>query len=157
MSTEARSRLSDVARVAQLHANSGAASQFYNRLTRAEKEAIRSQMAARGAADPVSAIRDGRYLLYSSPKVIRDFVLTHPELYFDGKYWDNEYLKLDYDSLNATKAARERLRGRYAALLSDLVWLTQQSPEELADSSRAELMRAMLAIPLLEPTAVTPE
>ncbi len=157
MSAEARSRLSDIARVAQKPPPSNAARQFYNRLTHAEKEAIQLQMATRGGADPKSAIRDGRYLLYASPKVIRDFVLLNPELYFDGKYWDDEYLKLDYESVDATNAAREKLRGRYAALLSDLAWLIQQTPDELADSSREWLMRAMLAIPLLEPTAVVQE
>lgn len=157
MSAEARSRLNDIARAAQKPPPSDAAGRFYDRLTYAEKEAIRLQMATRGGADPKSATRDGRYLLYASPKVIRDFVLTNPELYFDGKYWDDEYLKLDYDSVTATNAARKILLGRYTALLSDLEWLTQQTPDELADSSREELMRAMLAIPLLEPTAVVPE
>jgi hypothetical protein len=95
--------------------------------------------------------------MYASPKVVRDFVLDNPELYFDGNYWDDQYLKLDYDDLDATKAARKRLIVRYAALLSDLVWLTQQTPDELASSTREELMRAMLAIPLLEPTAAEPE
>ncbi|MCX6842156.1 MAG: ATP-binding protein [candidate division WOR-3 bacterium] len=157
ISAEAHLRLVDIARSAQKPSASDSARRFYDRLTHAEKEAIRLQMASRGGADPKSAIRDGRYLLYASPRVIRDFVLTNPELYFDGKYWDNEYLKLDYDSAPATTAAQKRLLGRYAALLSDLEWLTQQTPDELADSTREELMRAMLAIPLLEPTAVTPE
>ena len=76
-------------------------------------------------------------------------VEAHPELFFDGRYWDVEYATLDYGRATATEAAQAQILRYYASLLTDAVWLAEQDPTDLAEASRARLLRAALALELL--------
>jgi len=126
---------------------------FFDELTPARQESIRVEMATRGLTAPRLAEDDGRFLQYASPTIIAEFVLKNPHLFFDNNYWDDPFETLDYGSPSATAEARSRLLSYFGGLLSDVVWLAQQSPEELDDVSKERLMRASLSIVLLAPTA----
>ena len=125
---------------------------FFDDLAPSNKESIRVTMASRGVTNPHGAIDDGRFLQYASPGVIRDFVLSNPEMFFDGHYWDETFSTLDFGSSVATDEAKERTLRHYGALLADAVWLAQQAPSDLEAMSRERLMRAFLATELLVPT-----
>lgn len=130
---------------------------FFDALAPSKQEATRVAMASRGVANPHGAIDDGRFLQYSAPGIIADFVLANPEAFFDGAYWDDPYSTLDYGSAAATEEARGRLLGHFGALLADVVWLAKQTPSDLQAMSRERLMRASLATSLLGRTANAPE
>jgi hypothetical protein len=74
-------------------------------------------------------------------------------MFFDGKYWDEPYIALDYGSSVATDEARTRLLAHYSGLLADAIWLAQQAPADVEGMSRERLMRSSLATILLAPTA----
>jgi hypothetical protein len=113
------------------------------------KEQILFTMARRGVKAPQEAVEDGRFLQYSPPRVIRDFVVSHPELFFDGKYWDDEYAGLNYGSEAATGEARAGVLSFYQSLLADAVWLAEQGETGLSEASWERLLRASASVQIL--------
>jgi hypothetical protein len=116
-----------------------------------DQKAILQKMATRSAGNPQAIIGAGRFLEYASPRAVADFFGRHPELFLDGKCWDTEYATLDYDLPVATEVARSQVVRHYESLLSDAIWLAEQDPGDLAQESRARLLRAMYALELLVP------
>ena len=65
-------------------------------LTDAEKGAVAQRMAIRRVANHTEAVADGSFWGYADPSSLRGLVLRHPELFLDGKYWEDPYETLDY-------------------------------------------------------------
>jgi len=128
------------------------ATTLFNELPTADREAIQHKMATRSVVNPQQAISDGRYLEFASPRALVDFVLTHPDLFFDGHCWDESYADLDYLAPSATDAARKRVIQQYEALLLDALWLAEQEPDDIQVAPRERVLRASLAVALLAPT-----
>ncbi len=124
---------------------------FMEDLTTAQQEGIYRVMAARSVVDPSSAVREGRFLEYAAPHVVLAFVEAHPELFLDGRCWEEPYSTLSYPTEAAAEEARRRVRRHYVTLLSDALWLAEQEPDDLAVTSRERLLRASLAVDLLAP------
>ena len=78
---------------------------------------------------------------------------SHPELFFDGKCWDDAYGTLDYGVASATQEAQARVLKHYEALIADTVWIADQDTVDASETERARLLRAQLAVDLLTPTA----
>ena len=152
MVSESHARLVDIARnlVGRVSMEDVRAS--FDDLSPSRQESIRVNMASRGVADPYGAINDGRFLQYASPEIISEFVLSNPEIFFDGTYWDDAFSTLDFGSSEATEKAKGAILRHYGGLLSDVVWLAQQAPTDLEAMTRERLMRAFLATELLAPT-----
>jgi hypothetical protein len=150
--SEAAARLVEIGRSIAGHIIPTDARAFFDELAPARQESVRVAMASRGVAEPQDAIDDGRFLQYASPRSINQFVLAHPERFFDGCYWDDRLDALDYGSAAATEEARSRVLGYFGGLLADVVWLAQQTSDDLESMSRERLMRASLATSLLSPT-----
>ena len=127
------------------------AEELYQELTEIEKSYIGRKMVARGVPAPRDAIASGAFLAYGEPQTIRAFFGRHPELFFDGKYWEDAYTSLDYGSPEVTGEARELLIARYDGYLADAVWLAGQSPADLERTGRDALIRATLSLKLLLP------
>ena len=146
-----------IARIARTWARSVAEDDcltlFQEELTVAQQEAIYGAMAIRSVSRPDTAVTEGRFLEFAAPYVVLKFVEEHPELFFDGRCWDEPYSTLSYPTDTTTDEARERVRRRYVALLSDAVWLAEHEPDDLAVASRERLLRASLAVDLLAPVA----
>ena len=155
--SDASAQLTEIARCAVNKVTVDESQRFFQEILQSLKEHIRLKMAARGVPDPDKAIADGRFLQYSPPSVISLFVQTFPALYFDGNYWDEPYISLDYDNDTATESARLGLLNYYTGLLTDVVWLSEQSPDDLELINRDRLMHASLATSLLSPTVNTGE
>lgn len=128
------------------------AAELFGELPTEAQKAIHHKMAARSVPNPQKAISDGRFLEYATPSVIVDFVVAHPELFFDGRCWDDTYSELDYSHASATAEAQRRVLGHYEALLRDTLWLSDVDPDDLELVPRERVLRAMLAIDLLAPT-----
>jgi hypothetical protein len=124
---------------------------LYQELTETEKAFIGRKMVARGVTAPKDAIASGAFLAYAESQTIRGFFARHPELFLDGKYWEDAYSSLDYGSAEVTAEARELLKARYDGYLADAVWLAGQSPADLERTGRDALIRATLSLKLLLP------
>jgi hypothetical protein len=109
-------------------------------------------MATRSVPNPQQVISEGRFLEFAPPKVIVDFFVAHPDLFFDGHCWEDSYADLDYLNSAATEEARKRVVQYYEALLADAVWLSEQDAADLEVAPRERVLRATLAIELLAPT-----
>lgn len=154
LATEARQVLASVAATLAHNISSQDATTLFNDLPTIDQEAILQKMATRSTGSPQAVIGKGRFLEYAPPRVVRDFVSTHPELFFDGKCWDDAYGTLDYGVPSATQEAQSRVLKHYEALIADAVWIADQDTADLSETERSRLLRAQLAIDLLAPTAM---
>ena len=109
-------------------------------------------MAGRSVLNPEVVVAEGKFLEYAAPHVVLAFVEAHPELFLDGRCWEEPYSTLAYPTSAATEEARLRVRRHYETLLSDAVWLAEHEPDDLAAVSRERLLRAYLAVDLLAPS-----
>jgi hypothetical protein len=128
------------------------ATKLFNELPSRDREAIHHRMAIRSVANPQEVITNGRFLEFAPPRVVVDFVVAHPDLFFDGHCWDDSYAVLDYLHPAATEEAQKRVVQNYEALLADAVWLSEQDAADLEVAPRERVLRATLAVELLAPT-----
>jgi hypothetical protein len=147
----AGSVLSDIARgvANRLQPNQGQT--LFEELTAREAEIIARHIAHRGLPNPKAVIAEGRFLQYGEPQSIRAFFNRHPDMFFDGQYWDDAYKTVDFGSDIVTAEARERVQSRYDAYLVDAVWLANQAPSDLEQAARDALIRASCSLRLLRP------
>jgi histidine kinase/DNA gyrase B/HSP90-like ATPase len=117
-----------------------------------EQDGIHARMATRSVKDPDRAVAEGHFLEFASSSALRRFFEAHPEFFFDGHYWDEPFRDTYYQTPAAVEEARGRLVAYFSGLISDAIWLADQDPDDLAPVSRDRLLRAALALDLLEPT-----
>jgi len=127
------------------------AAQLFAEFPSTEQEAIQRKMAARGVLNSSQIISTGRFLGFATPRIVTEFVLRRPDLFFDGKCWDSVYSDIDYPYPSATQEARASLLRQYEAMLQDALWLADQDPADIGRATRERLLRAALAVELLEP------
>lgn len=148
---EATNTLAQIGASLQGKLSDGQGTALHDALSAPAREAIGRRMVARGVAAPRDAIASGAFLNYADPQTIRDFFAAHPELFLDGKYWDDLYVSLDYGSPDVSEEARRVVRARYEGYFADAVWLASQSPRDLERTGRDALIRASLSLKLLRP------
>ncbi|PYI92468.1 MAG: ATP-binding protein [Verrucomicrobia bacterium] len=153
LSADAVSTLSDIARAVANALSSADSASLFEELPLADREAILQKMASRAVSEPQRVLAQGRFLEFAPRRALLTFFQKHPELFFDGNYWDEQYAGLDFGSASATEEARARLVAYYFTLLADAAWLAENEPADLADASRVRLLRAALALDLLAPTS----
>jgi len=147
--------LADIARVVGERLASGRGDEFFGELGEAEQKAVTRRMASRGVVDPKAMISGSRFLEYAEPHVIRSFFNRHPDLFFDGGYWDDSYSALDFGTSSVTDEARESVRSQYDTYFLDAVWLANQTSGDLDRVARDALVRATCSLRLLRPDVVT--
>jgi hypothetical protein len=152
LATEACQVLASVAASLASNISAQDSATLFGDLPATDQEAILQKMASRSAGNPQVVIGNGRFLEYAPPRVIHEFVASHPELFFDGKCWEDAYGTLDYGIPSATQQAQARVLRYYESLLADAVWIADQDAADIADTDRSRLLRAQLAIELLAPT-----
>ena len=133
---------------------SGDAQVLFDDLRESERHAIIDRMATRHVPDPLNLVGTGGFLEYAPQKTILRFISDHPDLFFDGKYWDDAYMTLNFGRQAATDEARSQVLRHYSSLLNDALWLAEQEPDDLERVSRQRLLRASLALHLLSPEGV---
>ncbi len=149
LSAEASSTLTGIARSLANNVTAEDSVALFNELSPAEQDAIQRRMAARAVPNPQLAISGGRFLEFAPLHTILQFFERHAELFFDGRYWDAAYGTLDYGRPAATEEAQSRIVRYYGSLFTDTIWLAEQDPADLANASRARLLRAAMALELL--------
>lgn len=125
---------------------------YFDGLTPTEQESVRQRMATRGVKNVDKIISECRFMEYAPRKTLLRFFETNPELFFDGKFWDDPFQSVEYGSEAANTEARTQLTRFYLSLLSDATWLADREPEDLRNVSRSRLLRAALALELLSPS-----
>lgn len=151
LSAEAAEMLSTIARSVGRNITPKNGRKLFAELSEDEQEFVRQRMVVRGVQKPQKVIDAGEFLDYAQRKTLIRFVERHPELFFDGKFWDAGYEALDFGKVTATKEARAQVLKYYRSLLADADWLADQAPGDLADASRTRLLRAALSLELLAP------
>jgi hypothetical protein len=152
LASEARLTIAAVARGVSDSLHADDANPLFAEFSPAEQETILSRMAARAVQSPQSVISTGHFLEYAPGKMLLRFFGRHPELFFDGRYWDVPYGSLDFGVVAATEEAQSQVTRYYSSLLADAIWLSEQDPGDLSGVSRPKLLRAALALELLEPS-----
>ena len=152
---EAGLTLSAIARSVSTAIGGKGGKKLFDELSKDEQTQIQQRMAVRSVKKPQKMIEDGQFLDFAPRKSLIRFVERHPDLFFDGKYWDAGYASLDYGKDAATKEARSGVLRYYTALLSDAVWLAEQDPADLSQATRARILRSALALELLVPATDT--
>lgn len=154
LSGRARLALRSIANSLTSHLQPDDARALFHDLPPSTQEEIRRGMLSRSVSDPDSTIAGGAFLQYASHLTLVEFFEEHPELFVDGRCWNQPYSTLDFGSPAATEQARRRVVRDRTTLLSDVAWLADSSVSDLAGSSRAKLLRAYLALDLVEPDVV---
>ena len=127
------------------------ATALFNDLPSGDRDGIYHKMATRSVGNPQQVISEGRFLEFTSPRTVVDFVLANPDLFFDDRCWEDLYTDLNYAQPSATETARRQVLRHYEALLLDALWLSEQAPDDLEVASRERVLRATLAVELLTP------
>jgi hypothetical protein len=146
LASSAEIALSAIARTVAASVGLGNGSALYEELTSAERENLYEAMAAQGVANHQQLVADGGFITFLGRRSLLRIFDRHPELFFDGRCWDDAYDSLIYPTATATEEARQQVVRRYAGLLNDVLWLAQSEPTALADASRPRLLRAAMAV-----------
>jgi hypothetical protein len=153
LASEARLTLASVARGVSKSMDPEDARTLFNELFPVEQEATLARMATRQVENPQQVIASGRFLEFAPSRTLLRFFEQHPELFFDGRYWDTPYASIDFGVQAATEDAQTQRVRYYASLLADAIWMADQDPADLSNFSRTRLLRAALALELLEPSS----
>jgi hypothetical protein len=148
--TLASSVLADMARAVPALLEEGQGQTLFDELGDSEKESVARRMANRDVPDHKSLITDGRFWDYADVESLRTLFNRHPELFLDGRFWNDAYASADFGNAAVTEQAREAVRARYDAYLSDAVWLANQSPSDVDRASRDAVIRATCSVRLLK-------
>ena len=157
LSTEASLTLSDIAKGVSERLDPEDGRALFETFSPSEQEFIFQKMANRQLTTPQAAIAKGHFLEYAPCTSILKFFSRHPELFFDGQYWDESYSELDYERPSATEEAQAQLVRYFVGLLADAIWLAEQDVDDLVATDRARLLRASLSLELLAPSAALDE
>ena len=152
LSGEAALTLSEMAKGLSDRLDAAEGRALFDEFSPSEQEAILQKMATRQLADAQAVISAGRFLEYARRTSILKFFSKHPELFFDGHYWDVTYSELDYGRPSATEEAKTQLVRYYQGLIFDAIWLAEQDVDDLATVDRVRLLRASLSLDLLVPS-----
>lgn len=148
--TLASSVLSEMARAVPALLEEGRGQALFDEMDESERESVARRMANRDVPDHKSLIADGRFWDYADVESLRTLFNRHPELFLDGRFWNDAYASADFGNAAVTEQAREAVRARYDAYLSDAVWLANQSPSDVDRASRDAVIRATCSVRLLK-------
>jgi hypothetical protein len=130
---------------------------LFDELTPTEQASVHQRMASRAVKQPQAVIDEGRFLEYAPRRTLLNIIESHPELFFDGRYWNEEYEALNYNNPTITEEARRRTLEHFLGLVEDAIWLEELDPADAPLYGRERLLRAALALELLAKATSSPE
>jgi hypothetical protein len=142
--------LGDIAKAVCGLAPSDAGENFYGELSEEERDAVARRMANRGVPDRLQLISSNRFWEYADFESVRGLFRRRPEIFLDGRYWNDSYSSIDFGSASVTDQARKIVLSRYDAYLGDAIWLANQSPADVDRASRDAVIRATCSVRLLK-------
>jgi len=148
--TSASTVLADVARCIVSACPEVERAALFNDLGVHEQTAVMRALAAK-KIKPSEVTVNGSFLVAGPFEIIRLIVEKRPDLCFDGKIWDCAYADLDYGDAQITAEARSSVLMRYCGLIEDAIWLSKQDNGDVLNSSRSEVVRAVMSLELLKP------
>jgi hypothetical protein len=122
---------------------------LFNDMSSFERNSMLSNMAAAGIRDSNKLVFRGMFLEYAPPYSLIRFIEKNPEIYFDGNLWDIRFNSLSFDDIDAQKLAREGILRQFSSLLSDLFWLSKQTPSSVDSDDYGKIIRAQIALDTL--------
>lgn len=122
---------------------------YFNELDADDQVYIYRYMAKAGITDSQKQIHNGTFLLYAKSSTVVKFIVSHPEIFFDGKYWLQDYQNIKFQNPEAELIAKQRVLAQYSSLLNDIIWLSEQSIYDLSYSEYDLYLRAKLSLDLL--------
>lgn len=143
--------LSDIARSVRGSVDGDVGATLFAELEVPDQQAVLLRMARRGVTDPARFTSDGGFVEFLDFASLKGFFERHPELFLDGRYWDEPYSALDFGDGASTDLARRRVVDRLANLIADTASIAELDPTDLTRAGREELVRAALSIRLLRP------
>ena len=149
LSNEARQIFQEIAGSLRRNVDATDAAALFGSMSSQAKDVVLQGMAARAVTDPQGVIGSGRFLEYAGPRDVCEFVEEHPELFFDGRCWEEPFSNLDYGSASVTELAQRRVLRQYGALMSEAAWLSEQDVADVSSLNNSKVMRARLALELL--------
>jgi hypothetical protein len=147
----ARSALSSLAYALLGATSETERAKIFEELPAGERSRLRQKLASAGVADVTAGIRAGTYLSYAEPATMATILKGSPELFFDGRYWEDKYTTVDGGDEQLTSVMRERVVSTYAAYLDDLDWLLSLSQQMFDQADRDRLVRVAQSLRLLRP------
>ena len=149
LSADAADAMTAVARSLRGTISADDSRSLFDELTPTEQGAVHQKMASRAVKQPQAVIDEARFLEYAPRRTLLSIIEHHPELFFDGHYWDEEYGTLDYNNPAITEEARRRTLEHFLGLLEDAIWLEELDPADASLYGRERVLRAALALELL--------
>jgi len=70
---------------------------FFEELPLADVKPSLQKMASRAVSEAARVLAQGRFLEFAPRRALLTFFQKHPELFFDGNYWDEQYAGLDLE------------------------------------------------------------
>ncbi|HKY81971.1 hypothetical protein AI27_00965 [Sphingomonas sp. BHC-A] len=147
----ATNAIADLCRAVSALIPSADAVPIHDELVERDRAAMARRMAGRGVPDPRALIEDGRSWDYADGATVRGLFNRRPELFLDGRYWDEPHQAIDFGDPEITAEARRATVARYDAYLGDVIWLSEQTPAEIERASRDAIIRATCSLRLLRP------
>ena len=145
----ATSVLGDIARAIPTMAEVSG-EELYEELEDGEKETIARRMANRDVPDHKPVIKEGRFWEYADLESLRKLFNRRPEMFLDGRFWNDGYAAIDFGNDGVTEQARRGVLVRYDAYFGDAIWLANQSPSDVDRASRDVVIRATCSVRLLK-------
>jgi hypothetical protein len=152
MNADARGLLFEIARRVDAALDAADRSALYGQLPTIDQHRVLSMMMTRGVPSPLEAVANAGFLEYLPAAGLLRFFDDHPDLFFDGRCWDEPYAAIQLPA-ELIEERQTDLKRRYGAMLAEVIWLAEGTPETLEESSRERLLRARVAISALAPVA----
>ncbi len=149
---EAKARLRSIALSLKQNIDAEDGKALFEEMLQSDKETAIQRMAQKSIVDTKKQIESAGVFIHAPWDSLRDCFLRHPDLFFDGKCWENEYENLDLGYEKVTQKAKRDIVEYYGGLLADAIWLAAQDVGDLPDTDRSRILRASIALELLEPT-----
>ena len=143
LSSEAGQAFVSIGRSLTGQASTEDADVLFSDLRESERNAVIRRMATRNVQNYQHLISEGGFLEYAPRKTIVRFIEEHADLFFDGNYWDDAYMSIDYGHQTATEEARGQVLRHYLGLLNDALWLAEQEPDDLARESLSAVAQSV--------------
>lgn len=118
LSSEAADALSSIAKSLHGVLSVDDSRAIFDELTPTEQGFVHQRMANRSVKQPQVVIDEGRFLEFAPRRTLIDVIQRHPELFFDGRFWSEEYQSLDYQNHAVTDEARRRVLEHYLEAIS---------------------------------------
>jgi hypothetical protein len=151
LNSSARSVLRDICRRVDASLDTADRAALFEQLSSHDQRSVLSAMLARGVNAPSEAVAMSGFLEFLPAAGLARFFDAHPDLFFDGKCWDELFETVPVPP-ELTEERRAELIRRYGGMMADAIWLAECDPEALATSSRERLLRAGVAVGILVPT-----